>query len=115
MKLQAFLLVAAINGNSTRGRGGGRGQEREGWNGAGWGRTPIRRPPLGPNQCAICRKEGHWKKGVLLNRGGMDQGTRETQILHLEDVDEDWRGLGEEDTKLEVSPADPLVPARLRN
>jgi len=47
-------LLAALTGNNRRGRGRGRGMnvgERE--------RINLR---LAPDQCAICKERGHWKK-----------------------------------------------------
>lgn len=63
-KLQAALLAVAIVGASCRGQGQGRGGSFRGNMTQGRGRScgpRIMDNRIGPNQCAYCRKEGHWK------------------------------------------------------
>ena len=71
MKEKAAVMAAALaqgepatregqRGPETRGRGRGRGQ------------------PLGRNQCAICKKNGHWRRQCPQNQAGrMEGGQRE--------------------------------------
>lgn len=60
IRLQASMLAEAMNRINIRGRGRGwgRGAGRGGAVARGRGQ---RWRPLKPNQCAICRREGHWK------------------------------------------------------
>ena len=65
VRLQASLLAAAITEgtNKNKGRGQNRGKGRGGWTrrGRGRGTSSLNRTPLGPDQHAYCKKEGHWK------------------------------------------------------
>uniref|UniRef100_A0A674J1M7 CCHC-type domain-containing protein n=1 Tax=Terrapene triunguis TaxID=2587831 RepID=A0A674J1M7_9SAUR len=58
-KRQVKMMVAAVQaGGKVRPQRGGRGR---GMRGRGCGRPGPQEGRLGRNQCAICRKEGHWK------------------------------------------------------
>lgn len=59
-KRQVKMMVAAVQASDKRKfqEGGGRGR---GMRGRGRGRPGSQERRLGRNQCAICRKEGHWK------------------------------------------------------
>nr|XP_032628526.1 uncharacterized protein LOC116820289 [Chelonoidis abingdonii] len=58
-KRQVKMMVAAVQaGGKKRFQEGGRGK---GMRGRGRGRPGSQERRLGRNQCAICRKEGHWK------------------------------------------------------
>lgn len=64
MKLQACLFAAALSESQEsrrRGRESLRGRERGNVGGRNWYKTSFGQTPLGPNQCAYCKQEGHWK------------------------------------------------------
>lgn len=66
--LTRILAAAVRDGPGPRGRGGGGGGGRGG------------RSPLGPNQCAYCKEEGHWARECPKKLKG-----RGRQVLALED------------------------------
>ena len=86
--LQATLLAATIAGTSARGRGGG-------W---GWkpGSMSVVNHPLGSNQCAYHREEGHWKnecpKKKPVTQGGSIQ---QADLIMLGTSDSGWWGPAE--------------------
>lgn len=66
-------IVAALM-NPGRGAPRGRGERGRGREGMGRGVSAQ----LGPNQCAICRQDGHWKREWPQGRGG-ESGLRPEQ------------------------------------
>lgn len=84
MKVQASLIAVAV-------RDGGRSKsEREefsGRQGREQAREVQRKTHLGLNQCAICKKEGHWKKECPLRKKKKTVGSekQEQALVMLED------------------------------
>lgn len=54
-------VLLAMNGDHRKGKSKGRGKGKKAEPNASGGS----RPPLGRNQCAYCKEEGHWKKDCL--------------------------------------------------
>lgn len=80
---QARVMAAAIRGECDGSKRGGRGQGRGGARGRGRGRGKGNQgpgwTPLDKNQCALCKKFGHWKNECY-NRS--QEGTQGAQIMY---------------------------------
>lgn len=70
--------------------------------------------PLGFNQCAACKKQGHWKSECPENKEAVvtqsQQIPPEADLLMMEG-DSEWRPGVEND----IFPAEPLVPVKLED
>lgn len=86
MKVQESLIAVAVRDG---GRSRGEREEFSGRQGQEKAREAQKTTFLVPNQCAICKKEGHWKKECLLRKKKKtaDSEKREQVLIMLEDSD----------------------------
>lgn len=66
-RIRENRLLAVMTGTADRGRGRGKGRGISGREGFRNFSNRNFNTPLGVNQCALCREEGHWKRDCPRN------------------------------------------------